>query len=155
MAAICKIRDGSMLIHRAGGQHAGEVIEAWARTSGRAVASPGCGADKGLEDPLTGPRLLKANLRTSPLTASGCLTRGITLETFRRPSHHAHARDVKAQVRTLLTARMVGKIDEAHLLSYEQLESVRMLTLCRDRDYAGDLHELPGSATVSRPTVPA
>jgi hypothetical protein len=28
MAAICKTRDGSMLIHRAGGQDAGEVIEA-------------------------------------------------------------------------------------------------------------------------------
>jgi hypothetical protein len=89
MAAICKTRDGSMLIHRAGGKHAGEVIEARARTSGRAVASPGCGAetacvhgyckradvpvdgrrvpaDKGLEDPLTGPRLLKANLRRGP-----------------------------------------------------------------------------------------
>ena len=35
---------------------------------------------------------------------------------------------MKAQVGTLLTARMVGKIDEAHLLSYQQLESVRMLT---------------------------
>jgi type II secretory pathway predicted ATPase ExeA len=38
---------------------------------------------------------------------------------------------------------VVGKIDEAHLLSYEQLETIRMLTLCRDRDYAGDLHEVP------------
>jgi type II secretory pathway predicted ATPase ExeA len=28
-------------------------------------------------------------------------------------------------------------IDEAHLLRYEQLETIRMLTLCRDRDYAG------------------
>jgi type II secretory pathway predicted ATPase ExeA len=28
-------------------------------------------------------------------------------------------------------------IDEAHLLRYEQLEAIRMLTLCRDRDYAG------------------
>jgi hypothetical protein len=45
MGAICKTRDGSMLIHRAGGQDAGEVIEARARTSGRAVASPGCGAE--------------------------------------------------------------------------------------------------------------
>ena len=34
-------------------------------------------------------------------------------------------------------------IDEAHLLRYEQLEAIRMLTLCRDRDYAGDLHEVP------------
>jgi len=44
---------------------------------------------------------------------------------------------VKAQVRTLLTARTAGKIDEAHLLRYEQLETIRMLTLCRDREYAG------------------
>jgi type II secretory pathway predicted ATPase ExeA len=28
-------------------------------------------------------------------------------------------------------------IDEAHLLSHDQLEAIRMLTLCRDRDYAG------------------
>ena len=46
-------------------------------------------------------------------------------------------------------------IDEAHLLRYEQLETIRMLTLCRDRDYAGDLHVLPGFATGSSPTVPA
>ena len=31
-------------------------------------------------------------------------------------------------------------IDEAHLLDHEQLEAVRMLTLCRGRDYAGDAH---------------
>ena len=31
----------------------------------------------------------------------------------------------------------------------------RLLTLCRDRDYAGDLHVLPGFATGSSPTVPA
>ena len=30
-------------------------------------------------------------------------------------------------------------LDEAHLLSYEQLETVRMLTLCRARGYAGIL----------------
>ena len=46
-------------------------------------------------------------------------------------------------------------IDEAHLLSHDQLEAIRMLTLCRDRDYAGDLHELPDPATGSRPAVPA
>ena len=27
-------------------------------------------------------------------------------------------------------------LDEGHLLAYEQLETIRMLTLCRDRDYA-------------------
>jgi type II secretory pathway predicted ATPase ExeA len=35
---------------------------------------------------------------------------------------------VKAQVRTLITVRTVGKIDEAHLLDHDQLESIRMLT---------------------------
>ena len=35
---------------------------------------------------------------------------------------------MKAQVRTSFTARAVGKIDEAHLLRYEQLETIRMLT---------------------------
>jgi len=35
---------------------------------------------------------------------------------------------VKAQVRTSLTARTAGKIDEAHLLSHDQLEAIRMLT---------------------------
>ena len=35
---------------------------------------------------------------------------------------------MKAQVRTSFTARTVGKIDEAHLLRYEQLETIRMLT---------------------------
>ena len=35
-------------------------------------------------------------------------------------------------------------IDEAHLLRYEQLETIRMLTLCRDRDYAGGHQESPG-----------
>ena len=34
-------------------------------------------------------------------------------------------------------------IDESHLMTHDQLEAVRMLTLCRDRDYAGDLHEVP------------
>ena len=35
---------------------------------------------------------------------------------------------MKAQVRTSFTARTVGKIDEAHLLSHDQLEAIRMLT---------------------------
>ena len=46
----------------------------------------------------------------------------------RRTSRHAHARDVKAQVKSRLTVRTVGKIDEAHLLSHDQLEAIRMLT---------------------------
>lgn len=45
MTATSKTRDGSMLIHRAGGQDAVEVIKVRARTSGRAVACPGCGAE--------------------------------------------------------------------------------------------------------------
>jgi type II secretory pathway predicted ATPase ExeA len=28
-------------------------------------------------------------------------------------------------------------VDEAHLLTHDQLEAIRMLTLCRNRDYAG------------------
>jgi type II secretory pathway predicted ATPase ExeA len=36
-------------------------------------------------------------------------------------------------------------IEEAHLLDHEQLEAIRMLTLCRDRDYAGECQERPGS----------
>jgi len=35
---------------------------------------------------------------------------------------------VKAQVRTSFTARTAGKIDEAHLLDHDQLESIRMMT---------------------------
>jgi type II secretory pathway predicted ATPase ExeA len=45
-------------------------------------------------------------------------------------------------------------IDEAHLLSHDQLEAIRMLTLCRDRDYAGGLHELPDLARGARPACP-
>jgi type II secretory pathway predicted ATPase ExeA len=48
----------------------------------------------------------------------------------------------------------VPVIDEAHMLDHDQLESIRMLTLCRDRDYAGDLHELPDPASGSRPACP-
>ena len=35
-------------------------------------------------------------------------------------------------------------VDEAHQLDHQQLESLRMLTLCRDRDYAGGRQECPG-----------
>ena len=35
-------------------------------------------------------------------------------------------------------------IDEAHLLGHAQLEAIRLLTLCRDRDYAGGRQECPG-----------
>jgi len=39
---------------------------------------------------------------------------------------------------------VIVAIDEAHLLSHDQLEAIRMLTLCRDRDYAGGRQECPG-----------
>ena len=35
-------------------------------------------------------------------------------------------------------------IDEAHMLDHDQLESIRMMTLYRDRDYAGGRQERPG-----------
>ena len=35
-------------------------------------------------------------------------------------------------------------IDEAHMLDHDQLESIRMMTLCRDRDYAGGRQGSPG-----------
>jgi type II secretory pathway predicted ATPase ExeA len=35
-------------------------------------------------------------------------------------------------------------IDEAHMPGPAQLEAVRMLTLCRDRDYAGGRRGCPG-----------
>src|SRR6266567_2456948 len=61
--------------------------------------------------------------------------------------HHA---TLIPQVETALAAEtdernrhVILAIDESHLMSGDQLEAVRMLTLCRDRDYAGDLHEVP------------
>jgi type II secretory pathway predicted ATPase ExeA len=35
-------------------------------------------------------------------------------------------------------------IDEAHMLGHDQLESIRMMTLCRDRDYPGGRQESSG-----------
>jgi len=55
---------------------------------------------------------------------------------------------VKAQVRTSFTARTVGKIDESHLMSGDQLEAIRMLTLCRGRDYAGEAQAVPAPQPV-------
>src|SRR2546427_20948 len=34
--------------------------------------------------------------------------------------------------------------DESHMLTGDQLEAVRMITLCRDRDYASGRQECPG-----------
>jgi type II secretory pathway predicted ATPase ExeA len=77
-----------------------------------------------------------------------------------RPAHGTAT--LAAQAAALLAAEHGERgrvpllvIDEAHLPGHGQLEAVRILTLCRDRDYAGDLHELPDPATGSRPAVPA
>jgi type II secretory pathway predicted ATPase ExeA len=77
-----------------------------------------------------------------------------------RPAHGSAA--LAAQAAGLIAAEHgergrvpVLAIDEAHLLTHDQLEAVRILTLCRDRDYAGDLHEVRCSASGSRPAVPA
>jgi len=56
--------------------------------------------------------------------------------------------ELMAQAGDLLAAeaaerhrRVVIIVDEAHLLDPAQLEELRLLTLCRDRDYAGDRQE--------------
>ncbi len=66
-----------------------------------------------------------------------------------RPAHGTAT--LAAQAAALLAAEHnergripVLAIDEAHLLTHDQLEAVRILTLCRDRDYAGDRQESPG-----------
>lgn len=66
-----------------------------------------------------------------------------------RPVHGTAALAVQAWNALAAEAAERGRtpvliIDEAHLLSHDQLESVRMLTLCRDRDYAGGRQECPG-----------
>src|SRR5260370_2920632 len=68
----------------------------------------------------------------------------------RRPSRHAHARDVKAQVRTLITARTVGKCDEAHLLDPAQLEELRLLTNSEMDSASPFAAILAGQPTLSR-----
>ena len=66
-----------------------------------------------------------------------------------RPAHGtaaltAQAYDVLAGEAAERGRTPVLIIDEAHLLDHSQLESVRMLTLCRDRDYAGGRQGCPG-----------
>jgi type II secretory pathway predicted ATPase ExeA len=41
-------------------------------------------------------------------------------------------------------------LDEAHLLGYEQLETIRMLTLCRGRGYAEAAAAVSGSSWQAR-----
>jgi len=98
-----------------------------------------------LADPTTGTR----GIHHTVVTALGG-----------RPAHGSAT--LAAQAAALIAAEHGERgrvpllvIDEAHLLGHHQLEAVRILTLCRDRDYAGDLHEVPCSATGSRPAVPA
>ena len=67
----------------------------------------------------------------------------------------AQASDLLAAEAAERHRRVTVILDEAHLAEPDQLEELRLMLLCRDRDYAGDLHELPGSATGSRPTMPA
>ena len=59
--------------------------------------------------------------------------------------------ELMAQAGDLLAAetaerhrRVVLICDEAHLMQPDQLEELRLLTLCRDRDYAGGRQECPG-----------
>jgi hypothetical protein len=59
--------------------------------------------------------------------------------------------ELMAQAADLLAAetaerhrRVVVICDEAHLLQPDQLEELRLLTLCRDRDYAGGHRDCPG-----------
>ena len=46
---------------------------------------------------------------------------------------------------------VIVAVDEAHLLSADQLEELRLLTLCRVGDYAEDAGDGPGSAWSARP----
>ena len=54
----------------------------------------------------------------------------------------AQASDLLAAETAERHRRVVVLCDEAHLLQPDQLEELRLQTLCRDRDYAGDLHEV-------------
>src|SRR5262249_23852861 len=72
------------------------------------------------------------------------------ITTFGGQPDRSHSR-LTAQAAAMLAAERdergktpVLVIDEARLLRYEQLETIRMLTLCRDRDYAGGRHGSPG-----------
>ena len=74
----------------------------------------------------------------------------MTVATFGGQPDRSYSR-LTAQASAMLAAERdergktpVLVIDEAHLLRYEQLETIRMLTLCRDRDYAGGRQECPG-----------
>jgi type II secretory pathway predicted ATPase ExeA len=63
-------------------------------------------------------------------------------------THHAtltpQAMDLLAREHAERGRIPVLAIDEAHMLEPGQLEAVRMLTLCRDRDYAGGRQGSPG-----------
>jgi AAA domain len=78
----------------------------------------------------------------------GILTRVVTA-LGGRPAHGTAALAVQAWNVLAGEAAERGRtpvlvLDEAYLLDHEQLESIRMLTLCRDRDYAGGHQDCPG-----------
>ena len=73
-----------------------------------------------------------------------------------RPAHGTAT--LAAQAAALLAAEHQERgrvpvlvLDEAHLLTHGQLEAVRILTLCRDRDYAGGRQECPGGRVQACP----
>jgi type II secretory pathway predicted ATPase ExeA len=57
---------------------------------------------------------------------------------------------VKAQVRTSFTSQTAGKIDEAHLLSADQLEELRLLTNAEFDSKSPFAGILVGQPTLSR-----
>jgi type II secretory pathway predicted ATPase ExeA len=73
-----------------------------------------------------------------------------------RPAFHTAA--LVPQTRDALAAEHAERgrvpillIDEAHLLGHDALEALRLLTLCRDRDYAGGYQKGPGSRVQTCP----
>jgi type II secretory pathway predicted ATPase ExeA len=81
-------------------------------------------------------------------------TRGIhgAIATALGQSPRFHHATLIPQVEAALAAEtgernrhVILAIDESHLMSGDQLDAVRMLTLCRGRDYAGERGERRGS----------
>jgi type II secretory pathway predicted ATPase ExeA len=87
-----------------------------------------------IANPTTGIR----GLWTAIVTATGGKP-ALHNATLAAQAEHALAAEAEERGR-----RPVLLIDEAHLLDVAELEGLRMLTLCRDRDYAGGRQERPG-----------
>jgi hypothetical protein len=111
---------------------AGEAMRAVREFAVRRLGDP-AGAVLVLANPATGVRGIHHHIVTSlggrPAHGTASLT--------------AQAYDVLAGEAAERGRVPVLIIDEAHLLTHEQLESIRMLTLCRDRDYAGGPPGMP------------